>query len=254
MPFICYVDTPKGGTGKTTTSICLASALARHGRVLLASISKQNEVMALIEGQQPKAGLRDAVIGKSPPRPRTGGAFDVIAAGNRAVPDDIHKAEAAIQLRAALNQGHDWVIVDGAQMSDACCFSMLRACDMLIVPVTFDRFAARAATGIIRYTVRFPPTSRPFLRILFTQVWAKSKRSASQQRLYEQMREEWAQLAFKTEIRHSRDKHSTDWDKHTSEQMDATLIRPRGILAADHDKLASELLGYASRREPTTGA
>lgn len=247
MSMICYVDTPKGGAGKSTTSMCLASALADRGRVLLASLSKQNEVISLLQGKHGHSnGLRDVALHNEPPKFLRGGRVDVLPAGSTSSPsEDFDEPEAAQRLRAALElDSHDYVVVDGAQMSDAICLAMVRSCDILIVPVNCDRFSARAAFSMMIYVNGIPKQQQPDIRVLFTQVWARSARSVSEARLYKQLREEWGAIAFRQEIRYSRAKNTDDWSKHTSQQIDAALVRPTGIIAEDHDLLASELINY----------
>lgn len=256
MPVVVYVDTPKGGTGKTTTSMCLAPSLAAYGRVLLASLSRQNEVSALIPGRPAVpagGGLRAVIAGTSDhaPQPAAGGKFDVLPAGSTPIPDDIDRAAAARRVIRFLRAGeYDWVVVDGAQMADAGCLAVAQACDLLLVPVSCDRFAAQAASAVVRWAAGLPAAARPRVKVLFTKAWAPSFRSRSEQRLYDRLRDEWDATAFRTMIRYSRDKQADDWSAHTSQQVDSMVVNPSGIIAEDHAHLAAEIAAMTFEKGP----
>jgi chromosome partitioning protein len=115
----------KGGVGKTTLSVHLATAFAETGRVLLIDADPQHSTLDW-------AAQRE-----------TAGPFSVIG-----LPKPILHSQ-----MAALGVGYDWVIIDGPPRANELARSAIAASDLVIVPVQpspYDVWAAKDIVDIVR--------------------------------------------------------------------------------------------------------
>jgi chromosome partitioning protein len=120
MPVIAFLN-QKGGVGKTTLSIHVATALAAAGKVLLVDADPQGS--ALDWSAQRTAAPLFPVIGL--PRPTL----------HREMP--------------TISQGYDWVIIDGPPRVNEIARSAIAASDIVLIPVQPSPFDVWAAQDII---------------------------------------------------------------------------------------------------------
>ena len=114
----------KGGVGKTTLAIHLATVLAERGRVLLVDADPQGS--ALDWSAQRAAETRFPVVGL--PKPTLHRDIDALA------------------------ENHDWVLVDGPPRVTALARSAVAASDLVLIPVQpspFDLWASRDILDIV---------------------------------------------------------------------------------------------------------
>jgi chromosome partitioning protein len=159
----------KGGTGKTTSAVHLAHALARSGRnVLLVDTDTQDQCAAHLGVQQFRPGLAELILGKATPRQvivRARERLYLLPAGDRLAHVKARleaiAEEAAVDPRKVLatalsfaDSGKlDFVVVDSAPGSDALLVNVLFYADTIIVPVPPEMQAIRGMMRFFR-TVR----------------------------------------------------------------------------------------------------
>lgn len=124
MPVLALLN-QKGGCGKTTLSIHIASALAAEGRVLLIDADPQHSALDWA------AQAEDA------------GTFSITGLPKPIIHREISR----------LGKGFDWVIIDGAPRVNELARSAIAASDLVIIPVQpspFDVWAAKDIVDIVR--------------------------------------------------------------------------------------------------------
>ncbi len=124
MPVLAMLN-QKGGVGKTTLSVHLASALASDSRVLLIDADPQHSALDW-------AAQSDDT-----------GTFTIIG-----LPKPILHREIA-----NLSKGYDWVIIDGPPRVNELARSAIAASDLVLIPVQpspFDVWAAKDIVDIVR--------------------------------------------------------------------------------------------------------
>ncbi len=115
----------KGGVGKTTLSVHLATALAKTGKVLLIDADPQHSALDW-------SAQREAAS-----------TFNVIGLPKPTLHRDI----------ATLGAPYDWIIIDGPPRVNELARSAIAASDLVIVPVQpspYDVWAAKDIVDIIR--------------------------------------------------------------------------------------------------------
>ena len=111
----------KGGVGKTTLSIHIATALAEHGTVLLVDADPQGSALdwkaqRTVDGKFPVIGL---------PKPT------------------LHREV------ATLGQHYDWIVIDGPPRGNELAKSAVAASDIVLIPVQPSPFDVWAAQDIL---------------------------------------------------------------------------------------------------------
>jgi chromosome partitioning protein len=173
----------KGGTGKTTSTVNAAAALAKKGKhVLLVDLDQQASATRYL-GLDPMASpnLYEVYMGTKSPAlaiRQTNFGIDVLAS---------HPYMAAIE--AALEPGdelrlsgylqplrpeYDFILIDNPPGKARLSFSGLSAADLIVVACSAERMAADGVADLIDYLqrtlwIKFPDLAeRQDLRILFT--------------------------------------------------------------------------------------
>lgn len=124
MPVVAILN-QKGGVGKTTLSVHLATALAEGGKVLLIDADPQHSAL-------------DWAAQREKERP-----FNVIG-----MPKPILHSQVG-----TLGADYDWVIIDGPPRVNEVARSAIAASDLVIVPVQpspYDVWAAKDIVDIVR--------------------------------------------------------------------------------------------------------
>lgn len=160
------VQNLKGGTGKTTTSVNLAHALALRGhRVLVIDADVQGNVAAVLGlgiGRQP-ATLYDLLIEDFRwsncivPSGREG--LDALCSDKKLAVAEVQlqslpRREEILSLRLKTLQGYDYVIVDSGPTLSLLHQNVLLFVDELLIPVSADYLAMLGAQQIVE-SMRF---------------------------------------------------------------------------------------------------
>jgi chromosome partitioning protein len=171
---IVAVANQKGGVGKTTTVIELASGLARAGQRVLAVDGDPQGNLSLFfsprlgpgDGETPTKGrdfadLMGDLLGEALPpidaylsrRVRKG--LDLLPANHRQLrrerseADLLRAAPAFASLLASLKARYDWILVDCSPSNGALERMLVRACEAVIVPLEFQLFSVAGLQSIL---------------------------------------------------------------------------------------------------------
>ena len=197
----------KGGVGKTTLAIHLATVLAERGRVLLVDADPQGS--ALDWRAQRAAETRFPVVGL--PKPT------------------LHRDI------GTLAENHDWVLVDGPPRATALARSAVAASDLVLIPVQpspFDLWASRDILDILEECSVVRPGLQA--RFIVNRLFARTRLGA-------EVRGALADLpvaALRTAIR-----NRTEYAKAVREGRTAIETAPASAAAKDVRALADEIEG-----------
>lgn len=159
----------KGGTGKTTSAVHVAHALALSGRnVLLVDTDTQDQCASHLGLKQFGPGLAELILGELPPREVILQARDklfLLPAGDKLAAVKTHLADVAAAanldskdiLAKALSFTRtgklDYIILDSAPGSDAFLVNVLLYAQTIIMPVPPEMQAVRGMMRFMRTTM-----------------------------------------------------------------------------------------------------
>ncbi len=207
---IISIANQKGGCGKTTTAINLASALGHNGRkVLLIDLDPQAHAsLGLnIEGQDSIYN----VISKLTPRTlrieniikRVEGNFDIVPSNvlvgtlEQELADEIGRELKLLDVIAPVRDRYDYVLIDCPPSLGILTVNALRASTELIIPVETSRFSIQGVEHIldIVHLVRDRLNHSIACRVLITMFDSRLRHSFA---MLETFRERFGELLFDT--------------------------------------------------------
>jgi chromosome partitioning protein len=161
---IVAVANQKGGVGKTTTVIQLASGLARGGARVLAVDGDPQGNLSLFFGRAEGRDLSDlmgelldgrvpGIDGYLASKVREG--LDLLPATHRRLrrersdADMLRAAPAFASLLAGLRERYDWILVDCSPSNGALERMLVRACEAVIVPLEFQLFSVAGLQSML---------------------------------------------------------------------------------------------------------
>lgn len=218
---VIAVTSLKGGVGKTTTSVNLASALARYHdqRVLLVDLDPQGHVGTSLRTQLETTGggqggrLSELLTAEQP-----GHVMDVASytrvPGLSVTPSDAGLAEAESLLAAKIGKEmilrdalavtrtyYDVILIDCPPNLGNLTANALVACDWLLVPCDLSPLALKGVHGLLSQSQQIAARLNPQLDLLGVAITRYDARTASMnQAVLDELTEQYGEALFNTRV------------------------------------------------------
>ncbi len=237
----------KGGTGKTTSTVGTAAALAQKGeRVLLVDLDQQASATRYLD-LEPEASpsLYDVFMGAKSAQAtirKTKFGIDVLpshmflAAIEEALePSDEQKLAAML---TPLKQEYDFILIDTPPGKAMLAFNGLAAADLIVIPASAERMAVDGVADLITHVQKimwskFALTHQE-LRILFTMYRATTSHSPA---VVENARKIWRDNVLKVTI-----PHATLFSRSYDEKTPIGFLDPKAPSALAYDRFADWII------------
>lgn len=249
----------KGGTGKTTTAIHAASALALRGkRVLLVDLDPQaHATLGVGYAPENRPTLAHVLLGEE----RLSDTIAVVAGGIHLVPSSLELAELEVvaermlgperlldQALSEVRARYDWVLVDCPPRAEGVlCANAVRASDTVVLVVETGVFALR---GALRAIDIFEEHARRIEREIDLRLVATmfDRRTRLARDVLTAMHARFGEALFDTAIR-----SSVHLREALAHGVPLNLVEPKSGAATDFEALCEEFL-RAVRRPRTLAA
>ena len=245
----------KGGTGKTTTTVSTAAALALRGKkVLLVDLDQQASATRYL-GLDPDAtpSLYDVFTGARSAQGairKTDFNIDVLpshvllAAIEEALePGDEQKLSAML---SPLKNEYDFILIDTPPGKAMLAFNGLAAADLIVIPASAERMAVDGVADLVTHVQKimwskFALTHQE-LRILFTMYRSTTTHSPA---VVDNARKIWRDNVLNVKI-----PHSTLFSRSYDEKIPVGMLEPKHPGAIAYDVFAKWLI-HNSNNENT---
>src|SRR6266576_5398079 len=245
----------KGGTGKTTTTVSTAAALAKAGkRVLLVDLDQQASATRYLD-LDPEAtpSLYDVFTGVKSAQAairKTKFGIDVLpshvllAAIEEALePGDEQKLSAMLN---PLKNEYDFILIDTPPGKAMLAFNGLAAADLIVIPASAERMAVDGVGDLISHVQRIMwnkfSLSHQELRILFTMYRATTSHSPA---IVESAKKIWRDNVLTMKI-----PHATIFSRSYDEKKPISFLDQRHTGAIAYDVFAKWLI-HSNNNENT---
>jgi chromosome partitioning protein len=241
----------KGGTGKTTSTVNVAGALAKKGKkVLLVDLDQQASATRYLDlDPEASPNLYEVFMGTKPASlaiRKTRFGVDVLASHmllaaieEALEPGDELKLAAFI---SPLRPLYDFILIDTPPGKAMLAFNGLAAGDLIIIPASAERMAVDGVADLINHVQRimwnkFALTHQE-LRILFTMYRSTTSHSPA---IVENARKIWRENILNVKI-----PHATIFARSYDQKTPMSWLDPKHPGSIAYDVLADWLISYES--------
>lgn len=206
---IIAIANHKGGVGKTTTTACLGTALARSGKkVLLIDLdAQQNLTYVLTHNDEPEASIFDSLVNKAPlPITNIEPNLDFIPASldlARAEMDLAHAIARERRLSLLLEDvtdEYDFILIDCPPSLGVITTNALVAAQEIIIPLTAEALPLKGLTMLQEVVDEVRTLINPNLKIGGV-VFTRFNNRRLNKEVENKVRERFGEKVFKTKIR-----------------------------------------------------
>lgn len=239
----------KGGTGKTTTSVNTAAALAKKGkRVLLVDLDQQASATRYLDldpEQSPNLyevfmGTKSAALAirKTKANVDVLASHLLLAAIEEALePGDELKLS---QIITPLKPTYDFILIDTPPGKAMLAFNGLAAADLIVIPASAERMAVDGVADLINHVQKIMwnkfALNHQELRILFTMYRSTTSHSPA---IVANAKKIWRDNVLNVKI-----PHSTIFSKSYDEKIPINMLEPKHQGAIAYDVFADWLIDY----------
>jgi chromosome partitioning protein len=239
----------KGGTGKTTSTVNTAAALAKKGkRVLLVDLDQQASATRYLDlDPEHSPNLYDVFMGTKPAQLAirlTKFNIDVLSSHIllAAIEEALDPGD-ELKLSEFLNplkQSYDFILIDTPPGKAMLAFNGLAAADLIIIPASAERMAVDGVADLINHVQRIMWNKHALthqeLRILFTMYRATTTHSPA---IIANARKIWRDNILTVKI-----PHSTIFSRSYDEKTPLAMLDPKHQGAIAYDVFADWLINY----------
>ncbi len=261
MPIIIAVTNQKGGVGKTTTAVNLASALSRYNkRILLIDLDPQGNC-SLALGMDPTLSKRtcsELLLGSSDLHKvthKTGidnvsivPANLTLATVESSLLSQGKKADSLLLKKALLADKeaslYDFLILDCPPSLGFLSLNGLNAAKFLLIPVQCEYFALDALAQLLSTITSVQRSSNPDLEILGLLLTMFDPRTKLSTEIAQDVRQSFKDKVFTTII-----PRNVSIPEAISQGIPVSDYKPKSQGALSYAALAREVLEYVERKE-----